>query len=118
MAALALEAIIEVIGRILCSDHPNLKHQILSTHSDPSNRPPLEECPHLDPVQLRDLPFHELPRDPAGVGGEVVVGWERDPADIVQIHGEIARCAIQRVIQHVRWEQSDWETLVLQLVVC
>lgn len=80
MLGLAGRALIEVLGRILSVHRPDLEYQAPAAGPDPCDRPPPEKCPNPDTVQLGYPALHDPSADPLGIGGEVVVRRESDPA--------------------------------------
>lgn len=115
-APVALGNLIKLPGRKLGRSNPNLNHQIIAAQSDPRDRPPPEESPNPNPIQFRDLPVDELPRDPLRVGGEVV-GRQREAAVAVEQDGEVAGGAVEGIGGDVGGQQAGGEAAGLELAV-
>lgn len=118
MLSLTRKALIEVLGRVFGRDAADLEDQILAAGANPGDRPPLEERPDTNPVDLRDLPVIDLPGDPLRVRGEVVVRREYDPARVSQVDGEVAGGLVDVVAQNGgRRQKADREAIVRELGV-
>lgn len=82
--------ILEILRRILSSNHTNLEHQILTVGFNPGNPPPLEESPNTNPIQITNLALNNFASNFLGVGGEVVVRGEGKVALGGEVDGEVA----------------------------
>lgn len=90
MLTLASGALIEILGGVLGGDHADFENDVVAGGSDSGDGPPLEERANPNSVELRHATLHDLPGDGVGVGGDVVVGRERDFARAAESDGEIA----------------------------
>lgn len=99
MLALARGAIVEILGRILRSDHADFEDDVLTRGTDSGDGPPLEERANPNSLELRDFPLHDLPSDGVGVRGHVVVRRERDFARAAEFDGKLAGGTVHGVAQ-------------------
>lgn len=117
MAALAGRRDVEILGRILGGDHTDFEHQILAAGSDAGDAPPLEERPHVDPVELRDPILHDFSGDLFGIVRQVVVRRQRDAALTAQPQRESAGGRVKGVGVDVGGDEADREAVLHQFVV-
>lgn len=110
-------SLVEILGRVLGRDDANLKDQIIAGGTNPSDGPPLEESPNPNAGKAGDVAMDNLAGDLGGVGGQVVVGREREFAGVAEIDGKFSRGLIDGVVYDVGGKKTDWKAVVAEFSV-
>lgn len=110
-------SLVEILGRVLGRDDANLKDQVIARGTNSSDRPPLEESPNPNASKAGDVAVDNLAGDFRGVGGQVVVGRQREFAGVTEIDRELSRGLIDGVVHHVGGKKTDWKAVVAEFSV-